>query len=670
MQFFKYEGYYPEEAEQRYSVREMRDLLKKQAMKLDAFLQPIRREAFLCVGNIDEDGVTVVALLRTGDDAQRLIGTFLETIEFPVEDGRLEEITLHVARGLLQNAARSGFIEDDEDILERFELHRLNARFGKSIQFSEKMIEPRTKDMLYRDAQRYLSNETLLPELDRIYAGKGDSSAIGHPVHYLLRTDSAATRRGLCELLTDALYTNKRLRSKRYCTISLKPDSDLYPPAYDALYKSCIGGALVVQFFGNEDPEGEFASENREMVTLLAKAMKHYRNEVLTIFCLERACNTSRAIFYENLGTVSVVELSEELVDASRATEHLKMLAAENNVAADDALLSKIEPDKRYLAPELIELFSEWYNTLLKTDVYPQYREIASAKVEAVKEAPKGSAYDELTEMIGLSEAKRIIKTAIDYRKAQKLFSEKGMKAEQPSMHMVFTGNPGTAKTTVARLFARIMRENDLLAKGHIIELGRGDLVGKYVGWTAPTVKKKFFEAKGGVLFIDEAYSLVDDRSGSFGDEAINTIVQEMENHRDELVVIFAGYPDKMEGFLGKNPGLRSRITFHVPFADYSTEELLEIAALTAKKKGLTLTDGARETLEAVFDAARTEPDFGNGRFVRNLVEKAKMAQAARLLSAGYDAVNESDVATITEADIAQIAPKPKAAPMRSRIGF
>ena len=171
------------------------------------------------------------------------------------------------------------------------------------------------------------------------------------------------------------------------------------------------------------------------------------------------------------------------------------------------------------------------------------------------------------------------------------------------------------------------------------------------------------------MLFIDEAYSLVDDRSGSFGDEAINTIVQEMENRRDELVVIFAGYPDKMEGFLDKNPGLRSRIAFHVPFADYSTEELLEISALTAKKMGLMLTDGAKEKLEPVFDAARTEPGFGNGRFVRTLMEKAKMAQATRLLSAGYDAVNESDVATITEADIGQTAPKPQTAPKR-RIGF
>ena len=130
-------------------------------------------------------------------------------------------------------------------------------------------------------------------------------------------------------------------------------------------------------------------------------------------------------------------------------------------------------------------------------------------------------------------------------------------------MHMVFTGNPGTAKTTVARLFARILKENGVLSKGDLIECGRSDLVGKYVGWTAVQVKNMFKKAKGSVLFIDEAYSLCDDRSGSYGDEAINTIVQEMENNRDDMVVIFAGYPKEMNDFLDRNPGLRSRIAFH-----------------------------------------------------------------------------------------------------------
>lgn len=155
----------------------------------------------------------------------------------------------------------------------------------------------------------------------------------------------------------------------------------------------------------------------------------------------------------------------------------------------------------------------------------------------------------------------------------------------------------------------------------------------------AKQIIEQYHPKKGSVLFIDEAYSLVDDRNGSFGDEAINTIVQEIENHRDDVVVIFAGYPDKMEGLLQKNPGLRSRIAYHITFNDYDTAALCEIAKLIAKQKGLTFTDEACNKLTGLFDAARNESDFGNGRYVRNVIEKAKMAQASRLLTMDFDSI-------------------------------
>lgn len=169
------------------------------------------------------------------------------------------------------------------------------------------------------------------------------------------------------------------------------------------------------------------------------------------------------------------------------------------------------------------------------------------------------------------------------------------------------------------------------------------------------------------MLFIDEAYSLVDDRSGSFGDEAINTIVQEMENHRDDMVVIFAGYPNEMETFLQKNPGLRSRIAFHIPFADYNADELCSIAKLIADKKGLRLGANACEKLKSVFELAVNEDDFGNGRYVRNIIEKAKMVQAQRLLTMELDKITENDVVTLCAEDIEM----PKTVrPVKSKIGF
>lgn len=170
------------------------------------------------------------------------------------------------------------------------------------------------------------------------------------------------------------------------------------------------------------------------------------------------------------------------------------------------------------------------------------------------------------------------------------------------------------------------------------------------------------------MLFIDEAYSLVDDRSGSFGDEAINTIVQEMENHREDVVVIFAGYTDRMEEFIEKNPGLRSRISWYVPFPDYTAEELTDIAEHYAEKKGLTVSRSAEEKLLSVFKDARRQHDFGNGRYVRNLMEKAKMNLASRLVAADPETVTKRMLTTIEAEDIE--TPPRKAVVTERKIGF
>jgi len=277
---------------------------------------------------------------------------------------------------------------------------------------------------------------------------------------------------------------------------------------------------------------------------------------------------------------------------------------------------------------------------------------VTNIKPQLVKNNPEGSAFLQLQELIGLSEAKKVITQAINYYKMQKIYAEKGMKSDRISMHMIFTGNPGTAKTTVARLFAQIMKENDILPNGELHEVGRANLVGQYVGQTAPLVKRAFRRAKGGVLFIDEAYSLVDGDDGFYGDEAINTIVQEMENHREDTVVIFAGYPDKMEKFLQKNPGLRSRIAFHIPFEDYNVEELCQIANLIASDKGLVMSLGAMEKLKENFMIAKEREDFGNGRYVRNVIEKAKIALANRLVEKDISTVSDLDLVVIHAEDI------------------
>ena len=267
----------------------------------------------------------------------------------------------------------------------------------------------------------------------------------------------------------------------------------------------------------------------------------------------------------------------------------------------------------------------------------------------------KGQGIDDLNTLIGLTETKALVENILDFAKAQKMYSFDGARKKQ-SLHMVFTGNPGTAKTTAARLVAQILKENEVLEKGELIEVGRSDLVGQYVGWTAPIVKSAFKRARGSVLFIDEAYSLVDDRDGCYGDEAITTIVQEMENLRDEVVVVFAGYPDKMEGFLNKNPGLRSRIGFHVNFPDYSVDELYEIMELLARNDKILLAKDVRERVRPMIEKAVTVREFGNGRFARNLLEKARMRQATRLVRLDQTTVTEKVAATLVADDFEEIS--------------
>lgn len=654
MQFYRFEGFIADEkwAEENDNRRVMHEKVRKLSMASEQFNRALRGRAFYYIAEVDEDTVTIGIISRVPEAPDEQVRAYVEALGIRLSHTELKETTFLTARHMLSRASHRDFIDDDEEILAEFGLDRLNGHGFSGVDYGENLFARAEKKELYDSAERLLARDTLLPELDRIYTPSRRKVQAGHPVHYMVQTDDRDTRNRMYQLLLRALYENGRLRSRRYTFVDFTPGEDISKSAYDCLYRSNAGGAVIVRYLADEGSENEFASSGRETIEVICEIMRKYSNQVLTVICLPRECTNAKEIFCEYLGSTGIIELKEEFASGERAAQYLKMLAKDNGVHTDKKLFAKLEADKGYLAPDLHTLFEEWYNEKLKTGIYPQYKDIASAKKTVAKAAPKGSAYDELMEMIGLDEAKEVIRQALDYYKAQKLFADKGMALDRPSMHMVFTGNPGTAKTSVARLFAKIMRDNGLLSKGHLVEVGRGDLVGRFVGWTAPTVQKKFQEARGGVLFIDEAYSLTDDRDGSFGDEAINTIVQEMENHRDDVVVIFAGYPDKMEGFLQKNPGLRSRIAFHVPFADYNTKDLCRIAHLIAKKKGLTLSEDACDKLMDVFDAARLEVDFGNGRFVRNVIERAKMAQATRLLSMDVDSIRKKDVVTLCAADI------------------
>ncbi|MGB9886371.1 MAG: AAA family ATPase [Moorellales bacterium] len=246
-------------------------------------------------------------------------------------------------------------------------------------------------------------------------------------------------------------------------------------------------------------------------------------------------------------------------------------------------------------------------------------------------------ALAELERLIGLVQVKELVREIYAYLEVARWRTRENLNAEPTVLHMVFRGNPGTGKTTVARLLGRLFRELGVLTRGHLIEVERADLVGEFVGHTAQRTREQVKRALGGVLFVDEAYSLARGGEKDFGREAVDTLVRSMEVHRNEFVLILAGYPAEMDRFLRINPGLRSRLPVELYFPDYSAAELLEIARYLASQRDYRLSPAAEAWLERYlrYLVLSGRAAQGNARLVRNLLEKAMRRQAVRLLRKG-----------------------------------
>jgi SpoVK/Ycf46/Vps4 family AAA+-type ATPase len=259
---------------------------------------------------------------------------------------------------------------------------------------------------------------------------------------------------------------------------------------------------------------------------------------------------------------------------------------------------------------------------------------------------------DQLHSLTGLSAVKSTVQELVNIAKVAQMQLQAGIKAPAITRHLVFTGNPGTGKTTVARILGEIYKNLGVLSKGHFAEVDRADLVAEYLGQTAPKTAKVVESALGGVLFIDEAYSLVPDGRGDmYGQEAINTLLKMMEDHREDLVVIVAGYKDEMSRFINSNPGLKSRFSRSIHFEDYSASELTEIFKVRCEQHGYLLSDN---TLNSVQDLAKQFEtqigELGNGRFVRNIFDRCVAIQCNRL--AALTKPSKKDLKTFLPADI------------------
>ena len=272
----------------------------------------------------------------------------------------------------------------------------------------------------------------------------------------------------------------------------------------------------------------------------------------------------------------------------------------------------------------------------------------------AFAESQVAQVLDQLdAELVGLEPVKSRIRDICAFLLVDKLRNQLQLNSGAPSLHMSFTGNPGSGKTTVALRMAEILHRLGYVRKGHLVAVTRDDLVGQYIGHTAPKTREILKRAMGGVLFIDEAYYLYrPENERDYGQEVIEILLQQMENHRDDLVVIVAGYKDRMGQFFRSNPGLSSRIAHHIDFPDYTSAELLAIGHLMLKQLQYTLSREAEAALREYIELRQAQPNFSNARSIRNALDRARLRQATRLLAQRDQPLSARELMTIEAEDI------------------
>lgn len=286
---------------------------------------------------------------------------------------------------------------------------------------------------------------------------------------------------------------------------------------------------------------------------------------------------------------------------------------------------------------------------------FDNYKIERKAKSEENKNIDKDKnleieALKELNSLIGLNKVKQIINELYALEQVQIKRKNAGLATDPIVLHMVFKGNPGTGKTTVARILGKLLKGIGVLSKGHVVEVERADLVGEYIGHTAHRVQENVKKSLGGILFVDEAYSLARGGEKDFGKEAIDTLVKAMEDYKDEFILILAGYRDEMEYFLNTNPGLRSRFPIQIDFPDYTIDELLQIAELMVKNRQYILTDSAKRKIMKVLINDNTTREIGNARLVRNIIERAIRKHAVRIMN--KKTITKDDLMIIDSIDI------------------
>ena len=457
--------------------------------------------------------------------------------------------------------------------------------------------------------------------------------------------------------------------------MNITTSNDLHESFFDS-----VGGVLII------DEIGHLSNDDK---SLLLQLMEDYKRDVCVILCGYE--NEAKELLNYNPGFRSrfthIVKMEEytakELLDIlviKLKEKHFNISEEAKNELTE--VITTVREVPNFGQARFMESMSDKLIGIHSSNKLKQIEEIMNSKVdtniseeevyqiskEDVENLPledmlgeeyklaknHKDAYSELHNLIGCESVKTAVEEFVAKAKIDKIKMDRDLIDNSGfNMNMIFHGSPGTAKTTVARLVARIMYDKGLITKPKIKEVGAADIVGPFVGWTGPLVKKAFEEAKGGVLFIDEAYALANKEAGGYNQEAIDTIIKEMENNRNNTLVIFAGYKDKMEEFIKCNPGFKSRISKYVDFPNYSIDELLQIFNKLCKDKGYSLKDSDKKNIEErvskYLEEIKDDEQFGNGRECRTILESAINMQSKRLIN--FEELTNDELMTLTYED-------------------